>query len=330
MELDAESRSAVKIYLDYIKKGPHVGWPMHVEQRLVNRSLRKADPTDPGVAPVFGTADCILEQPKLGLLTVIDYKHGKGVVVEAVDNYQLALYGLMALDNYLGHKHLKLVIVQPRAEHPDGPIRQWSISAAELDRIWFPRFQQAINHVRLAQQNPEQYLQAGDHCRWCRAAATECPEIKQQSLAKAQAAFDDGRITVPDPAALDTAELARVLDAEPLLMTYLKACKARAAQLLGQGEQVPGRKMVRSYTNRRWSNERTVEARLRELGLMDLEMFNRKLKSPNQIKKSLATDEYERILEYVTRDEKKPVMALESDNRKAIDGKDAIIRKFEE
>jgi hypothetical protein len=253
-------------------------------------------------------------------------------VVEAVDNYQLALYGLMSLDTFENEvDQLKLVIVQPRAEHPDGPIREWSISAAELDRIWFPRFQQAINHVRLATQgNPEQYLQAGDHCRWCRAAATECPEIKRQSLAKAQAAFDDGAITVPDPAALDKAELARVLDAEPLLMTYLKACKARAAQLLMQGEQVPGRKMVRSYTNRRWSNERTVATRLRELGLMDIEMFNRKLKSPNQIKKSLATDEYKEILEYVTRDEKEPVMALESDNRKAIDGKDAIIRKFEE
>ncbi len=44
----------------------------------------------------FGTGDCVIIAD--GTLYVIDYKHGKGVEVSAVDNPQMMLYALGALE----------------------------------------------------------------------------------------------------------------------------------------------------------------------------------------------------------------------------------------
>lgn len=44
----------------------------------------------------FGTADCIVIADSE--MNIVDYKHGKGVEVNAVDNPQMMLYALGALD----------------------------------------------------------------------------------------------------------------------------------------------------------------------------------------------------------------------------------------
>jgi hypothetical protein len=65
----------------------------------------------------FGTCDCIM----IGgdTLHITDYKHGKGVIVSAVDNPQMRLYALGALAMYrpiYGDtiKQVSMAIVQPR------------------------------------------------------------------------------------------------------------------------------------------------------------------------------------------------------------------------
>jgi hypothetical protein len=326
-KLDAESRSAVKVYVDYVRDvNFKIGGKMNIEYRLQNKSIKDASGDKP--APIFGTADCIIRNDDE--LYIIDYKHGAGVAVDVVNNHQLILYALMALDTWPTIKQLTLVIVQPRAQHPDGPIREGRFDLDELE-YWHQIFQHAIWDVTDAERAADilPYLNAGDHCQWCRAASV-CPEIKSKALEQAKVAFDDKVIEPPDPSALDLEQLTRVLDAEPLLLAYLNACKQRAAALLRSGYQVPGRKLVRSYSRRKWSDERKVINALKEMGLLNLEIVTEKLKSPNQIKKALTRTEFDAISQYIERTEKDPVMVLESDGREAVDSKEAVINQFKE
>ena len=81
----------------------------------------------------FGTADAVVWNSRTKLLTVFDYKHGAGVSVNVKNNPQLLYYGLGALlaSGYPA-KRVKLVIVQPRCDHADGPVRDWEIDAIDL------------------------------------------------------------------------------------------------------------------------------------------------------------------------------------------------------
>ena len=92
-------------------------WPEDVTQEMVNCALSYADyiqeqvksdaasvlleqrlDFSPWVPDGFGTGDCIIVQGNR--LDVIDYKYGQGVAVSAVENSQMRLYGLGALNDY--------------------------------------------------------------------------------------------------------------------------------------------------------------------------------------------------------------------------------------
>ena len=63
----------------------------------------------------FGTADCVVIAN--GTLNIVDYKHGKGVEVSAVDNSQMMLYALGALeiiDYIYDITDVQMTIFQPR------------------------------------------------------------------------------------------------------------------------------------------------------------------------------------------------------------------------
>lgn len=94
----------------------------------------------------FGTADCII----IGgdTLTIIDYKHGKGVPISAMDNPQLKLYAIGALNQFNAFygdaiKHIRLRIVQPRVsdelndfELTVQDLMQWGNSVVAPWPIW--------------------------------------------------------------------------------------------------------------------------------------------------------------------------------------------------
>lgn len=66
----------------------------------------------------FGTGDCVIIAD--GTLYIIDYKHGKGVEVSAVENPQMMLYALGALELFDGIYDIdtvRMAIYQPRKEN---------------------------------------------------------------------------------------------------------------------------------------------------------------------------------------------------------------------
>ena len=80
----------------------------------------------------FGTGDCVIVSDKS--LHIIDFKYGRGVLVEAEYNPQMMLYALGALklfDCLYDIDEVSMSIYQPRREN----ISTWTISVAEL-REW--------------------------------------------------------------------------------------------------------------------------------------------------------------------------------------------------
>lgn len=100
--------------------------------------------------PVGGTCDIMVYLPRSKLLRVLDFKYGKGHVVEVIEyekgqkpvahlNEQAVLYALGGLYRFeqetKGKREIKWVelgIVQPRAYHKKGPVRLYKTTPAAL------------------------------------------------------------------------------------------------------------------------------------------------------------------------------------------------------
>ena len=79
----------------------------------------------------FGTADVIILKPKV--LIIKDLKFGKGVLVHAKNNPQLALYAIGALEKFGrdGIEKIAMYIHQPRRNH----ISEWIVTVQEIDEF---------------------------------------------------------------------------------------------------------------------------------------------------------------------------------------------------
>ena len=114
-------------------------------------------------------------------LWYLDYKHGAGIAVEVENNPQLLDYGLGALlADVHPAKRVKLVIVQPRCDHADGPVRDWEIDAIDL-----LDFRADLKAYAEATQRADAVLVSGDHCKFC-AAAPLCPALEKKAQAVAK------------------------------------------------------------------------------------------------------------------------------------------------
>ena len=66
----------------------------------------------------FGTADCIIIAD--GTMTICDYKHGRGIMIDANQNPQLQCYSLGALEIFDGIYDIntvKMIVYQPRRDN---------------------------------------------------------------------------------------------------------------------------------------------------------------------------------------------------------------------
>jgi hypothetical protein len=239
-EVDQEMVDSVQLAVDLVKSfGPGTVW---TEQRLS---------TLPGE---FGTVDVIHWSPETRVLRVVDLKYGRGVVVEAKDNPQLLTYGLGAALNLIGEdfERLELYIVQPRALHPEGPVRSDSLSWEELGR-----FKRRLEEAAARTEDPNAPLVAGEHCRFCPAAPV-CPAQLAHSESVALTAFRDAPIEIPAPETLDRETFLRALNAADQVETWFRQVRGYAQRLLEAGEEVPGWKLVQRRATRKWKDEEEV------------------------------------------------------------------------
>lgn len=234
--VDQEMADAVQVYVDAIDAVTDIthATEMKVEKRFDLSAVH---------AGCFGTADAVVWDAANKTLHVFDYKHGAGIPVEVRGNPQLMYYGLGALlaSGYPARK-VVLTIVQPRCDHPDGPVR-----SDELDAIDLLDFKTDLKSYAVATEAPDAPLVPGDHCRFCPAAAL-CPALVRKNQEVARLEF--GPTLSYDPAKLKLA-----LDSRETLKAWLKALDEFAYAEAEAGRTPTGYKLVAKRANRKWRDE---------------------------------------------------------------------------
>lgn len=275
--VDDDMSEAVQVYLDYVRSLIEPGDRVVFEHRF---DLSRYHPK------FFGTADCVIIK-KDGRVYVIDYKHGKGVAVDADDNPQLKYYALGAVTtlDVVGLTSVHLVIVQPRCSHLEGTIRTASIDALDL-LDW------AVDLVAAAKrtEQPDAPLSAGEWCKFCDAAAI-CPALQKMCLDAALADFsDDGTIHLPDPHTLGDNSMKQIIHSIDMIEDWCQRVREyNHAQALA-GNVPDGFKLVNKRPQRKWLDAECVPAVLTMFDIDPATLFNNKLKSPAQIETVLKKD----------------------------------------
>ena len=298
--VDDEMIEAVGVALEYVAAQLEAGAKLlGVEVKF---DLSPLNP--PG--PMYGRADIVLQHPgtpprrfqqdgklmvvmpKPGLLEVIDFKYGVGVVVEVLENPQLMYYALGAVvaTNEIPAK-LKSTVIQPRAPHPDGIVRSYEYDYPELKA-----FKGALFGAAVATQDPDAPLTVGPWCQFCPALAV-CPAQLERAQAVAEAEFDqvavdivaDQDTNLPVPEALSLQRLQEVMVAAPVFESWLKAVASHLRDLTEAGEDT-GYKLVPKRGRRMWRDEEQAERAANMQGLGDL-AYARKLKSVTQMELAL-------------------------------------------
>ncbi len=297
-----EMVEAVKVYVEHILS---LGGERLVEQRLHMTRIHE---------DIWGTGDDITWLADEKHLHVVDLKYGRGVVVEAKDNSQLACYASGALtrleaEGISGARTITMTIVQPRAPHDEGPVRSWTVDAAELadkelDIAGSARaalIATGQNDVGSDEWNAE-WLRPGEHCRFCSFGA-QCPKRAEQAIADAQAEFaDDGTMTLPEPESMTPEALADTLRKARQIQHWINAVEEHANAEAQAGRIPPGFKLVAKRATRSWKDESTFVAMAPMLFSVDTaQMYAApKLLSPAQLEKLLPKDERAALATFIT------------------------------
>lgn len=302
--VDAVRVDAVRVAAEYVL-GVRGSAEMALEHRF---DLSPLNPPE----PMFGTSDVTLWDDATQTLHVIDYKHGSGVVVDVVDNPQTMMYALGAVVEH-GKKPQRIIttIIQPRASHPDGPIRSW-----EFDWDTLVAFKRRLFKGAHATQEPDAPRQVGDWCRFCRAKAV-CAAQADHAESVALTEFQADPVAPPAPRDLTPEKIAYVLERAALVRDWLNGVEEHALNLLKAGEDVPGYKLVPGRANRKWKDEAAAAKYLAYKGLRMKQRFTKKLISPAQAEKLLGEDAW-RLEDHWEKPEGKPTLARVEDARPAL------------
>lgn len=192
-------------------------------------------------------------------LWVIDYKHGVGVVKAAEGNTQCKQYGagfLYGEDSPVRPDMVDvvtLVIVQPRAFHPQGEIREWETTPADLVDYLIE-----LDEVIELNNDPRAPLNPGlSWCQFCEARSS-CPALAQSAIASL---LNDPNASVqqiteqnlPDVSMLDLGRMAHIMRMKPMIMTWLNGIESHLDELSRVGHDIPGMKRVETRTMRKYN-----------------------------------------------------------------------------
>lgn len=232
-----------------------------------------------------GTADAIVYRYSDKTLIVGDLKFGRGVAVDAFENTQAILYAIGAVERFKHHPIERVVcaIIQPRCPHPDGPIRTWELSRAEL-----ADWQIELSAAAKATKAPDAPLEAGEWCRFCKAAPS-CPKLQEKVMQDVMADFSvGGDIIVSDPHAFSPEAIANGLKAIPVIELWCKRLREYAHNEAKAGRVPPGFKLVATRANRRFKNPEGAKLFLELYGIEDEDVYTPpQMRSAAQLEKAV-------------------------------------------
>lgn len=254
----------------------------------------------------FGTADCLILAGDT--LHVIDYKHGKGVVVDADHNPQMMLYALGAMSELsllYRFKSVHMTIVQPRVNN----ISEFTMTADEL-REWG---ESAVKPMAEAAISGKGEFEAGDWCRFCRA--------KQQCKTR----YESNDSLYPelsarhDPRLITLEELGEYLKRGRDMAAWLEDMKEYALSESLAGADVPGWKAVEGRGSRAFTDTDAAVDTLIKNGIDESVLYERRVLTLAQMEKAVGKKAFGEIVgNLVVKNPGKPTLVEESDKRPKI------------
>lgn len=249
----------------------------------------------------FGTADCIIVAD--GVLRIVDYKHGLGVLVDATDNPQMKCYALGALELFdvLYDIHtVSMTIYQPRREN----ISVFELSREELlswaDEVLKPTAEQAFTG------NGE--FNCGEWCCFCRAKHV----CRARAEANLMLAHHDFRL----PPTLEDGEIEFILSKADELISWANDIKDYALQKAVSGKEWHGWKLVEGRSVRKFTNEDEVVSAVTAAGF---DPYEKKLLGITAMQKLLGKARFDELLSgLIEKSKGKLTLVPESDKRPAI------------
>ena len=302
--IDDVMREAVGLYVNTVRDlHAKLGGTLYIERTFDLGILRTPE-------PMFGTADAVIVGERS--IHVVDLKYGAGVTVEAHDNAQLLYYALGAMvaeytrrvmdpNDSFGSEimdfgenaildqvvslfdEVRVTIVQPRAPHTDGPVREsLAFSGADIKSFAIKLLTRADNT-----QAPDAVLSAGSWCQFCPARG-HCPELAAHAKLIAQTDFEAVPMEAPpDVEHMPIERVATLLQHVDVLNIFIAALKQRVTQELEAGREVPGWKLVNKRATRQWLSTEMVEEWARGNEIPTRDLLDVSFKSPAQLEKVL-------------------------------------------
>lgn len=202
-----------------------------------------------GSYQINGRADHIVYFADTRTLRINDFKYGYRLV-EPEMNWTLISHAIGFVKTRLTEWPVSIVftIIQPRAPHSDGPVREWMISGEQLGAL--------AGQLDATLRNPSDALMTGPACGKCPALAI-CPaahSMRMNALDTATIAFDDQ---------IDNTRLNYELDllshALKVIEDGLDARKELAKHRLQNGGVLANYGLDNELTNRQWKTGITAE-----------------------------------------------------------------------
>lgn len=279
-------------------------------------------------SPIYGT-----------ILDVIDYKHGQGVAVEVENNSQLLCYatGAMHALEQQGEifDRINLIVAQPRSHHPEGRIRQWSLSPIQLiewcDNELVPAAQATAKPDPIFKPDP-------DACRWCPSigACAALAKKSQETIAIDFAEIDV--IEAPTVQSLSIEQKTRIAVNAPLIREFLNAVELTVHNeiLAGSQDYTKFFKVVEKITRRKLTDLAfdPIGSPLLDY-LEDSQLYKRVQvgigEIEKQLKSKLKPDQISELMTLIT-DKPAPdlAVAFRSDKRKEVSSAQKIEDDFKD
>jgi hypothetical protein len=256
----------------------------------------------------FGTGDCLIISDDR--LHIVDFKYGMGVLVDAVDNPQMKLYALGALEIYdslYDINEVSMTIFQPRREN----VSTWTVPVDEL-KVWA---EEELKPKAVKAYNGEGEYIPGEWCTFCK-AAVRCRARAEEKLKLAQTEFKM-------PPLLTDNEIEEILFILPDLTKWANEITAYATDAaVNHGKEWHGFKVVEGRSVRKYKDENAIADKAEASGYKDI--YRKSLIPMTEMQKLMGKTKFEEILgDLIYKPPGKPTLVPNSDKRPAMNVADA-------
>ena len=252
----------------------------------------------------FGTGDALIVGD--GILHVIDFKYGQGILVDAENNPQMKLYALGALElfgNLYDIDEVSMTIYQPRREN----VSTWTISVADL-KVWA---EQVLKPRAILAYNGKGDYCPGEWCQFCK-AAVKC-------RARAEAKLNLAKYEFALPPLLTDDEIEEILSKLDDLAKWASNIMAYSTDAaINHGKHWTGFKVVEGRSVRKYTDDAAVAETAKTAGYTDI--YKQSLITLTEMERLMGKEQFEEVLGgLIQKPPGKLTLVPDSDKRQAIE-----------